>query len=115
FADTYLYVIRPVNAKVLQYLRETKANADEYKTLEERRTGVQVAFYLMFAAIALTFVTAAIWIGMWFANRLVAPIRQLMGAAKQISTGNLDVGVDGLPPHHALAALARTVTNLTSQ
>ena len=46
FADTYLYVIRPVNAKVLQYLRETKANADEYKKLEERRTGVQVAFYL---------------------------------------------------------------------
>jgi two-component system nitrogen regulation sensor histidine kinase NtrY len=115
FADTYLYVIRPVNAKVLQYLRETKANADEYKTLEERRTGVQVAFYLMFAAIALTFVTAAIWIGMWFANRLVAPIRQLMGAAKQISTGNLDVGVDVRPADGDLAVLGSTFNTMTSE
>ncbi|HLC08945.1 MAG TPA: PAS domain-containing sensor histidine kinase, partial [Methyloceanibacter sp.] len=56
FADTYLYVIRPVNAKVLQYLRETKANVAAYEKLQERRTGVQVAFYLMFTAIALTFV-----------------------------------------------------------
>ncbi len=115
FADTYLYVIRPVNAKVLQYLRETKANADEYKTLEERRTGVQVAFYLMFAAIALTFVTSAIWIGMWFANRLVAPIRQLMGAAKQISSGNLDVGVDVRPADGDLAVLGSTFNTMTSE
>ena len=115
FADTYLYVIRPVNAKVLDYVRETKANAANYKALEERRTGVQVAFFLMFAAIALTFVTSAIWIGMWFANRLVAPIRQLMGAAKQISGGNLDVGVDVRPADGDLAVLGSTFNTMTSE
>jgi len=115
FADTYLYVIRPVNAKVLQYLRETKANVAAYEKLQERRTGVQVAFYLMFTAIALTFVTSAIWIGMWFANRLVAPIRQLMGAAKQISGGNLDVGVDVRPSDGDLAVLGSTFNTMTSE
>ena len=69
-------MIRPVNARVLQQLRETRANVAEYQLLEQRRAGVQVAFGLMYVAIALTLLLSAIWIGMWFANRLVAPIRR---------------------------------------
>jgi two-component system nitrogen regulation sensor histidine kinase NtrY len=115
FNDTYLYVLRPVNARVLQQLRETRANAAEYQLLEQRRTGVQVAFGLMYVAIALTLLLSAIWIGMWFANRLVAPIRQLMGAAKQISGGNLDVAVDTKPADGDLAVLGATFNTMTSE
>jgi two-component system nitrogen regulation sensor histidine kinase NtrY len=115
FNDTYLYVLRPVNARVLQQLRETRANAAEYQLLEQRRTGVQVAFGLMYVAIALTLLLSAIWIGMWFANRLVAPIRQLMGAAKQISGGNLDVSVDTKPADGDLAVLGATFNTMTSE
>ncbi len=91
--DTYLYIIRQVNPRVLQHLRATQASIVEYQLLEQRRAGVQVAFGLMYVAIALTLLLAAIWIGMWFANRLVAPIRQLIGAANKISEGDLDVEV----------------------
>ncbi len=89
----YLYVIRPVNPKVLGHLRTTRANAVEYSQLEQRRAGIQVAFAAMFISISLTFLLAAIWLGMWFADRLVAPIRQLIDAAYKVSQGNLDVAV----------------------
>ncbi len=115
FNDTYLYVIRPVNARVLQQLRATRANVAEYQLLEQRRAGVQVAFGLMYVAIALTLLLAAIWIGMWFANRLVAPIRQLMGAAQQISQGNLAVEVDVNPADGDLAVLGSTFNTMTSE
>src|SRR4029077_4912108 len=46
---------------------------------------------------------------------LVAPIRQLMGAAKQISTGNLDVGVDVRPADGDLAVLGSTFNTMTSE
>jgi two-component system nitrogen regulation sensor histidine kinase NtrY len=115
FTDTYLYVIEPVNARVLQQLRATRANAAEYQLLEQRRTGVQVAFGLMYVAIALTLLLSAIWIGMWFANRLVAPIRQLMGAAKEISQGNLGVEVDVDPADGDLAVLGSTFNTMTSE
>jgi len=115
FNDTYLYVVRPVNARVLQQLRETRANAAEYQLLEQRRTGVQVAFGLMYVAIALTLLLSAIWIGMWFANRLVSPIRQLMGAAQQISGGNLDVAVNTKPADGDLAVLGATFNTMTSE
>ena len=115
FNDTYLYVIRPVNARVLQQLRETRANVAEYQLLEQRRAGVQVAFGLMYVAMALTLLLSAIWIGMWFANRLVAPIRQLMGAAQEISEGNLDVDVDVNPADGDLAVLGSTFNTMTSE
>lgn len=91
--DAYLYVIRPVNPKVIGHLRRTRADVIEYSELEQRRAGIQIAFAAMFIAIALTFLLAAIWVGLWFADRLVAPIRQLVGAAHEISQGNLDVSV----------------------
>jgi two-component system, NtrC family, nitrogen regulation sensor histidine kinase NtrY len=115
FSDTYLYVIRPVNARVLQQLRETQASMTEYQLLEQRRAGVQVAFGLMYVAIALTLLLSAIWIGMWFANRLVSPIRRLMGAARQISGGNLDVQVPVRPVDGDLAMLGATFNTMTSE
>ncbi|MGH6793089.1 MAG: ATP-binding protein [Methyloceanibacter sp.] len=115
FNDTYLYVIRPVNARVLQQLRATRANVAEYQLLEQRRAGVQVAFGLMYVAIALTLLLSAIWIGMWFASRLVAPIRQLMGAAQQISQGNLGVEVGVNPADGDLAVLGSTFNTMTSE
>jgi two-component system, NtrC family, nitrogen regulation sensor histidine kinase NtrY len=115
FNDTFLYVIRPVNAQVLQQLRATRANVAEYQLLEQRRAGVQVAFGLMYVAMALTLLLSAIWIGMWFANRLVAPIRQLMGAAQQISEGNLEVAVNTKPADGDLAVLGSTFNTMTSE
>jgi len=115
FNDTYLYVIRPVNARVLQQLRATRANVAEYQLLEQRRAGVQVAFGLMYVAIALTLLLSAIWIGMWFANRLVAPIGQLMGAAEEISQGNLGVEVDVDPADGDLATLGSTFNTMASE
>jgi len=115
FNDTFVYVIRPVNARVLQQLRATRANVAEYQLLEQRRAGVQVAFGLMYVAIALTLLLSAIWIGMWFANRLVAPIRQLMGAAQRISEGNLAVEVDVDPADGDLAVLGSTFNTMTSE
>ncbi len=115
FNDTYLYVIRPVNARVLQQLRATRANVAEYQMLEQRRAGVQVAFGLMYVAIALTLLLSAIWIGMWFANRLVAPIGQLMGAAEEISQGNLGVEVDVDPADGDLATLGSTFNTMASE
>jgi len=115
FDDTFLYVIRPVNARVLQQLRATRANVAEYQLLEQRRAGVQVAFGLMYVAIALTLLLSAIWIGMWFANRLVAPIGQLMGAAEEISQGNLDIRVGVDRADGDLAVLGSTFNTMASE
>ncbi len=115
FDDTYLYVVRTVNPQVLQHLRATRARVEEYQQLEQRRAGIQVAFGLMYVVIALTLLLAAIWLGLWFANRLVAPIGQLIAAAGEVSRGNLGARVDIAPNEGDLAQLGSTFNTMTSE
>lgn len=114
-ANAYLYVSRFVDRKVLGHLRLTQAGREEYVALENRRAGVQIAFGLMYLMIAVTLLVAAIWIGLWFANALVAPVRRLIGAAQEISDGNLDVRVPVKSREGDLGHLANTFNQMTSE
>jgi len=114
-ADTYLFAIRPVNPVVIRHLQRARANVTEYRKLEKGRTGVQIAFALMYVAIALTLLLAAIWLGLWFANRLADPIRRLIIAAQSVSEGNLDTAVHVRPHHGELAQLGATFNNMTAE
>jgi two-component system nitrogen regulation sensor histidine kinase NtrY len=93
FDDLYLFVRRPVDPTVIGHLKRTEENYNEYADLLDSRFTVQVAFAMMYTVIALTLLLASIWVGLWFASRLVAPIRRLIGAAQEISHGNLNVRV----------------------
>jgi len=52
FDDTYLYVTRLLDPRVVPQLQATRASVTEYAALESRRLGVQVAFALMYTVIA---------------------------------------------------------------
>ena len=115
YDDMYLYVARLLDPRVVQQLRATQENVGEYANLEARRLGIQVAFALMFAVIALIVLLSAAWIGLDFANRLVAPIRRLIGAANVVSTGNLNIQVPVHPSEGDLAQLGETFNNMTQE
>jgi two-component system nitrogen regulation sensor histidine kinase NtrY len=113
FDNTFLYVTRPLDPRVVAQLRETRASVTEYAMLEARRLGVQVAFGLMYTVIALIVLLSAILIGLNFANRLVAPIRRLIGAANIVSTGNLHVQVPVRKSEGDLGQLGETFNRMT--
>jgi two-component system, NtrC family, nitrogen regulation sensor histidine kinase NtrY len=115
FNDTFLYVARLLDPRVVAQLKQTEASVAEYAELESRRLGLQVNYALIFAVIALTILTASILIGLNFANWLVAPIRRLMSAANIVSTGDLHVQV---PVHRSegdLAQLGETFNKMTQE
>jgi two-component system nitrogen regulation sensor histidine kinase NtrY len=115
YDDAYLYVARPVDPRVADQLEATQAGVAEYASLQERRVGVQVAFALMYTVIALIVLLSAVWIGLNFAKSLVAPIRRLIGAADQVSTGNLYVQVPVRPGEGDLAQLGETFNKMTQE
>jgi two-component system nitrogen regulation sensor histidine kinase NtrY len=115
FNDTFLYVARLLDPRVVAQLRQTQASVAEYAQIESRRLGIQVAFALMFAVIALTILMASVLIGLNFANWLVLPLRRLMSAANIVSTGDLHVQ---LPVHRSegdLAQLGETFNKMTQE
>src|SRR5664279_2801481 len=115
FNDTFLYVARLLDPRVVAQLRQTQASVAEYAQLESRRLGIQVAFALMFAVIALTILMASVLIGLNFANWLVAPIRRLMNAANIVSTGDLHVQVPVHKSEGDLAQLGETFNKMTQE
>ena len=115
FNDTFLYVARLLDPRVVTQLNETQASVAEYAAIESRRLGIQVSFALMFAVIALTILMASILIGLNFANWLVAPIRRLMSAASIVSTGDLHVQVPVHKSEGDLAQLGETFNKMTQE
>lgn len=92
--NAYLYTIVAIQPAVIEALRTTQLNSESYNSLEQNRLPFQLAFALLYLGVCAIVLLCAIWMGISVATRIVTPIRRLMGAANEVSTGNLDVTVD---------------------
>jgi two-component system nitrogen regulation sensor histidine kinase NtrY len=115
YDNMYLYVVGLLDPQVIQQLSATRQSVAQYADLELHKVGIQVAFALMFGIIALIVLLSSAWIGLDFANRLVAPIRRLIGAANVVSTGNLQVQVPIQGSGGDLARLGETFNKMTHE
>ncbi len=79
FADRYLYVSRNVDGSILSLLDETKDSARLYHQLESERGRLLFEFGLLYLGFAVILILAAIWLGMWFAERIARPIGSACG------------------------------------
>ena len=93
YDDTYLFVARPVDQAVLEYMKLTDENISEYRLYASNRLVFQLTYGLMYLGLALVLLLAALWIGMALANRFVDPIRNLMIASSRVSRGKLNIHV----------------------
>jgi len=91
--DAYIEVVRTVDPQVLGYSLRTQHVLDQYHSLEANRAKVQIVFFWTYAGVALLILMAAIWLGLWAANRIVRPISRLIGAAERVSEGDLKAQV----------------------
>ena len=115
YPGKYLYVTRKVSPKVIEHLQLTAQNVDEFNRLRKARGGLKIAHGLMYLMISMTAVLAAIWVGLWFAGRFVAPIRRLIGAAQEVSTGNLQIELPEKRGEGDLRRLSQTFNTMTRE
>ncbi len=115
FADRYLYVSRKVDGRILSLLDETKETVRLYQQLESTRGSVLFNFGLLYLGFALILVLAAVWLGLWFAERLSRPVGRLAAAAAEIGNGNLDVQVIEEEGDDEIATLSRTFNQMTHE
>lgn len=115
YPDTFLYAARPVDPFSIEFARDANNLVALYSAFDSHRRNIQIAFATMYVAIAAIMLLSAVWLGLSFANRLVAPIRRLIAATDQVSSGNLYVQV---PVHRSegdLGHLGETFNKMTSE
>jgi two-component system nitrogen regulation sensor histidine kinase NtrY len=113
--NAYLYTIRLVDPQVIRARQIVKANVADYRALGDNRRVTQIAFAILYLGLTLIVVLAAIWTGIAVADRLVRPIRQLIGAADEVSTGNLDVSVPVRASDGDVGSLGATFNTMLQQ
>ncbi|MEI4487240.1 PAS domain-containing sensor histidine kinase [Frigidibacter sp. MR17.14] len=115
YLDRYLYVARNVDGKILSLLDETRNSVQLYRQLEAERGRVLFEFSLLYLGFALILILAAIWLGLWFAERLSRPVGRLAGAAQMVGAGDLDVRVLEEKGDDEIAMLGRLFNQMTRQ
>jgi two-component system nitrogen regulation sensor histidine kinase NtrY len=113
YDNEYLYIYRVINPSVIDQLQKTRDAKVEYDKLMEQRLGVQLTFALMYGVVGFVFLLAAIWTGLWFSDRIVAPVVRLLDAARRVSRGELDTKVEVTEGPEDLKTLSRTFNLMT--
>jgi two-component system nitrogen regulation sensor histidine kinase NtrY len=115
FADRYLYVSREVDGQLLSLLDETQETVRLYNQLESERGRLLFNFGLIYLGFAIILILAAVWLGLWFAERLSRPVGRLAGAAQRVGEGDLDVQVPEEAGDDEIAMLGRLFNQMTRQ
>ncbi len=115
FTDRYLYITREVDGQILNLLDDTQATARLYQQQEKDRGRVLFDFALLYLGFAFLLILAAVWLGLWFAERLSRPVGRLTGAAQRVGSGDLDVKVVEEDSDDEIAMLGRYFNQMTRQ
>ena len=86
-----------------------------YQQLETERGRLLFEFGLLYLGFAVILILAAIWLGLWFAERLSGPVGRLTGAAQQVGAGDLNVQVREEEGDDEIAMLGRYFNQMTKQ
>jgi two-component system nitrogen regulation sensor histidine kinase NtrY len=113
--NAYLQIVRSVDPQAFGYYqRMTNADTD-YHRLDANRAKLQLLFAALYGVVSLLMLLAAIWLGLWAANRLVNPISRLIRAAERVTEGDLRAQVEVDGDDDELATLGRAFNRMTSQ
>ena len=115
FVDRYLYVSRTVDGKILSLLDDTRETVNLYQQLEASRGRLLFEFGLVYVGFALILILAAVWAGLWFAERLSRPIGRLAAAAERVGAGDLDARVIEEESDDEIATLGQAFNRMMLQ
>ena len=93
FIDTYLYIVKFMDPKVINYLKQTGEAVSFYYSVQERKTGIKITFAVIYLLIVSLLLFLSIILSINFASRLTTPIINLITAAEKISSGDLNAKV----------------------
>ena len=111
--DRFFYAGRPIDPFSERFSRDAADVVATYSAFDGARRNIEAGFAVMFALLALTMVFSAVWLGLTFANQLVAPIRRLIRATDEVASGNLYVQVPTRRSEGDLGHLGETFNKMT--
>lgn len=111
----YLFAARTSNALALQQWERAQSVLKSYDMLTTRARALQLRFNLALFGVSLALVGVAVWAALRFADRQVAPLAELVSAARTIGSGNFSMRVAQSSGTDEVGLLARAFNRMTRQ
>jgi len=115
FVDRFLFVSREVDGEILSLLDDTRETVGLYEQLEADRGRLLFEFGLLYLGFAAILILAAIWLGLWFAERLSRPVGRLVTASQQVGAGDLNVRLIKDDGEYEISLLGKNFNDMTAQ
>ena len=115
YKDKYLYVSRIVDGSILNLLDETQRTVKQYQQHESNRSMLLLDFAIIYVAFSVLLILAAVWVGLWFAERIAKPVGQLAAAAQRVGSGDLESRVSVKHNDDEISMLGRVFNQMTKQ
>ena len=115
YQDKFLYVSRVVDGDILNLLDETKLTVTKYQQLENNRAMLLFDFAIIYIVFAILLILVAVWVGLWFAERIAQPVGQLAAAAQRVGAGDLESRVKVDRDDDEISMLGRVFNQMTRQ
>lgn len=113
--DRLIYVSRTVDGTLLRLLDDTQESVRLYNQLEAERGRQLFQFGLLYIGFALILILAAVWMGLWIAERLARPVGALAGAVSRVGKGDFDVRVTPTHSGDEIALLGHSFNRMARQ
>ena len=113
--DLYLYVVKFLDKRVSNYLKESEEALNFYYTVENQNFGIKVSFAVIYILIVSLLLFLAIIIAVRFSSRFFVSINNLISASEKIGQGNLDIQVPELKADREMEILNRNFNSMIDQ
>ncbi|EGD58604.1 periplasmic sensor signal transduction histidine kinase [Novosphingobium nitrogenifigens DSM 19370] len=111
----YLYVARNSDQFAYNQSKRAESVLAAYDMLTRRARALQVRFNLALFGLSLALVLLAVWVALRFADRQVAPLVELVLAARKVGSGNFEMRVASGRSADEIGLLARAFNRMTAQ
>jgi len=111
----YLYTARNSDPLAFSQWKRAESVVAAYDMLTRRARALQVRFNLALLVISLALVMLAVWAALRIADRQVAPLIELVSAARKVGSGNFAMRVQSGRGADEVGMLARAFNRMTAQ
>ncbi len=112
---SFLYASRVFDEQLASLLRRGDAILADYRALQARSRTLQLQFNAALLIVSLLIVGVAVWIALTVADRLVAPVGELVDAARRVEGGDLTARVTAPRTRDEVGTLASAFNQMTGR
>ena len=114
-AGLFLYVARTSDLLAISQGRSADNIVKAYQVLTQRARLLQLRFNIALFAVSLALVGLSVWFALRFADRQVAPLYELVDAARSVGAGNYTLRIAGRRGADEIGLLTRAFNRMTEQ